>query len=251
MDLFNHRLEFSDAQNGAQFFDLHFKSSHMQTFFLGLEFKDLAMICAVLLGPILAVQAQKAVESLQEKKRRKISLFEQLMATRAARLAPEHVRALNMVDLVFYGERVLGILHRTTREQRVIDAWKEYLDHLNNKLDDTQISLWVAQGDELFTNLLYAVAQDLGFKFDRVQLKRGAYTPVAHGEIEAEQTELRKAALSLVTGKHALNMNVVAFPVDQEALAANKVAIQNIGKALESGALQVEIMTGKSTHSSL
>lgn len=213
----------------------------MQTLFLGLELKDWATIVAALLGPVLAVQAQKAVESFREKQRRKAFLFEQLMATRAARLAPEHVRALNMVDLVFYGERILGIQRRSAKEQRVLDAWKEYHDHLNNKVDDAQISLWVAQGDELFTNLLYAVSQDLGFKFDRVQLKRGAYSPVAHGEIEAEQTELRKAALSLVTGKHALKMNVVAFPVDPEALAVNKAVIQNIGKALETGILQVEV----------
>ena len=146
-----------------------------------------------------------------------------------------------MIDLVFYGERVLGIQRRSPKEQRVLDAWKEYHDHLNNKIDDAQISLWVAQGDELFTNLLYAIAQDLGFKFDRVQLKRGAYSPIAHGEIEAEQTELRKAALSLVTGKHALNMNVVSFPLDPEAIAANKAAIKNLGKALETGALQVEV----------
>lgn len=213
----------------------------MQTLSLGLELKDWATIVAALLGPVLAVQAQKAVESFREKKRRKTSLFEQLMATRAARLAPEHVRALNMVDLVFYGERTLGIQRRSAKEQRVLDAWKEYHDHLNSKVDDAQISLWAAQGDELFTNLLYAVAQDIGYKFDRVQLKRGAYTPVAHGEIEAEQTELRKAALSLVTGKHALNMNVVAFPIDQEALAANKAVIKNIGKALETGVLQVNL----------
>jgi hypothetical protein len=213
----------------------------MQTLFLGLELKDWATIVAALLGPILAVQAQKAVESFREKQRRKAFLFEQLMATRAARLAPEHVRALNMIDLVFYGERVLGIQRRSAKEQRVLDAWKEYHDHLNNKVEDTQISLWLAQGEELFTNLLYAVAQDLGFKFDRVQLKRGSYSPVAHGEIEAEQTELRKAALSLVTGKHALKMNVVALPVDPESLAANKTAIQNIGKALETGILQVEV----------
>ena len=213
----------------------------MQTLFLGLELKDWATIVAALLGPVLAVQAQKAVESFREKQRRKLFLFEQLMATRAARLAPEHVRALNMVDLVFYGERVLGIQRRSAKEQRVLDTWKEYHDHLNNKVDNAQIPLWIAQGDELFTNLLYAVAQDIGFKFDRVQLKRGAYSPVAHGEIEAEQTELRKATLSLLTGKHALNMNVVSFPVDPEALAANKAAVQNIGKALETGALQVEL----------
>lgn len=217
----------------------------MPTTLLGLELKDWATIVAALLGPILAVQAQKAVEAFRERRRRKTFLFEQLMATRASRLAPEHVRALNMVDLIFYGERVLGVQRRTAKEQRVLDAWKEYHDHLNTKAEDGQIALWAAQGDELFTNVLYAIAQDLSFKFDRVQLKRGSYSPIAHGEIEAEQTELRKAALSLVTGKHALKMDVVGFPVDPNAVEANKVAIQNIGKALETGVLQVAVKSNE------
>ena len=154
----------------------------MPTTLLGLELRDWATIVAVLLGPILAVQAQKAVESLREKRRRKTFLFEQLMATRVSRLAPEHVRALNMIDLVFYGERVLGIQRRTAKEQRVLDAWKEYHDHLNTKADEGQLTLWGAQGDELFTNLLFAVSQELAFKFDRVQLKRGSYSPIANGD---------------------------------------------------------------------
>lgn len=165
------------------------------------------------------------------------------MATRGSRVSPEHVRALNMIDLVFYGERTFGMHRRSSKEQRILDAWKEYLDHLNNKLPGDQIQLWVAQGAELFTNLLYAMAQDIGYKFDRVQLKRDSYTPIAHGELETEQSELRKAALSLFTGQHALKMNVVGFPIDSEALEANKAAIQNVGKALESGILKVEVQT--------
>lgn len=213
------------------------------TLYFHLELKDWAVIGATLLGPILAVQAQKAVEAFREQRNRKTKLFEQLMATRAARLSPEHVRVLNMIDLVFYGDRSFGYSHRSAKEQRVLDAWKEYLDHLSNKASEEQLALWIAHGDELFTNLLFAISQDLRYKFDRVQLKRGAYSPMAHGEIEEEQTELRKAALSLVTGKHALKMNVVGFPVDQGALQANKTAIQNLGKALESGALQVEVIS--------
>ena len=211
--------------------------------YFNLELKDWAVIGATVLGPILAVQAQKAVESFRQRRHRKTTLFEQLMATRASRLSPEHVRALNMIDLVFYGERTLGFLRRSPKEQRILDAWKEYLDHLNNKAVEDQLSLWGAQGDELFTNILFAISEDLSYTFDRVQLKRGAYSPIAHGEIEAEQTELRKAALSLVTGQHALKMNVVGLPIDQEALRVNKAAIQNVGKALESGVLQIEIIS--------
>lgn len=213
------------------------------TLYFNLELKDWAIVVSTMLGPILAVQAQKAVEGFRETRSRKIRLFEALMATRGSRVSPEHVRALNMIDLVFYGERTFGMHRRSSKEQRILDAWKEYLDHLNNKLPGDQIQLWVAQGAELFTNLLYAMAQDIGYKFDRVQLKRDSYTPIAHGELETEQSELRKAALSLFTGQHALKMNVVGFPIDSEALEANKAAIQNVGKALESGILKVEVQT--------
>jgi hypothetical protein len=207
----------------------------------GLEVKEWLVVAATLLGPILAVQAQKAVEAFRERRRRKISLFEQLMATRGSRVSSEHVRALNMIDLVFYGEKTLGVLRRSTQEKAVLEAWKEYLDHLNNKAPESDISLWFTQGDDLFTALLFAISKDLGFSFDRVQLRRGIYTPIAHGEIEAEQTELRKATLSLVTGRHALQMNVVGFPFDKDAVEANKAALHSLGKALQSGVLQVEV----------
>ncbi len=212
------------------------------TLYFHLELKDWAVVGATVLGPILAVQAQKAVEAFRERRGRKTRLFEQLMATRASRVAPEHVRALNMIDLVFYGERIFGFPRRSGKEQRVLDSWKEYLDHLNNRGPDDQLSQWGAKGDELFTNLLYAVAEDIGFKFDRVQLKRGSYSPIAHWEHEAEQAELRRATLSLVTGNHPLKMNVVGFPIDAAAVQANKEVIQNLGKALETGVLQVQVV---------
>jgi hypothetical protein len=195
---------------------------------LNLETKDWLLLIVTILGPILAVQAQKALEAIREKRHRKAYLFEQLMATRAARVSPEHVRALNMIDLVFYGERIFGFQKRSSKEQRVLDAWKEYHDHLGVKAEDEQIGLWVAQGDELFTNLLYAVSQDLGFKFDRVQLKRGSYSPVAHEQIEAEQTRLRKAALSFFSGKHPVQMNVVGFPFESNGAKKNEAKIDTI-----------------------
>ncbi|PHV12498.1 DUF6680 family protein [Chitinimonas sp. BJB300] len=102
------------------------------TLLFNLEIKDWAVLIATLLGPILAVQAQKAVETFRVKRARKIKLFGTLMATRAGRIAPEHVRALNMIDLVFYGEQTLGIHRRSSKEQNILDGWKEYLDHLNN-----------------------------------------------------------------------------------------------------------------------
>jgi len=215
--------------------------------FFGIEVQNWAIIFATLIGPILAIQAQRAIEALRERQHRKTHVFEQLMATRRARLSPEHVRALNMIDLVFYGRRVMGVQRRSSAEQHVLDCWKEYLDHLNNRDESEPIAQWVAKGDELFTNILHAISIAIGYRFDRVQLKRGAYSPIAHGEIEEEQNELRKAFLSLVTGKHALKMNVVSMPIDPEVASANAAAIQRLGSAVQNGAIQVEIASEKAS----
>jgi hypothetical protein len=37
-------------------------------------------------------------------------------------------------------------------------------------------------------------------------------------------------------------MNVVSFPIDPAAVEANKAVIHNIGKALQTGVLQVEVL---------
>src|SRR5438034_8791127 len=97
-----------------------------------MTYSDWVLVSATVLGPVLAVQAQKWVERSREKRNRKDWVFLTLMATRAATLSGEHVRALNTIDLAFYGSRVLGRNIRSRKDQSVIDAWREYYDHLNS-----------------------------------------------------------------------------------------------------------------------
>jgi len=207
-----------------------------------------AVVAATVLGPILAVQAQKAIERIRERKSRKSWVFHQLMATRAARLSADHVQALNMIDLVFYGHHILGVPHRSKSEQSVLDAWHEYLDHLGTKADDKNLDLWTVKGEELFVNLLFAMATDLGYKFDRVQLKKGAYSPVAHGNLELEIGTLRQLALRVLSGQQPLKMEVASFPVDE---VARNVQIEMQKKILEvigtRGSLPPEIQLDNQT----
>ncbi|HXG53702.1 MAG TPA: DUF6680 family protein [candidate division Zixibacteria bacterium] len=204
---------------------------------------SVAIVVATLLGPILAVQAQKAVERARERHNRKAWVFHTLMATRAARLSTDHVQALNMIDLVFYGRRILGIHRRRKTESTVLDAWHEYLDHLNTKYEKETLSLWAAKGDELFVNLLFALAVDVGFRFDRVQLMKGAYSPIAHGELELEQQQLRKFAIDLLSGGRPLKMEVTGFPIHEEALKSQLDVQAKLAAALEGrGRLSVEVV---------
>lgn len=181
---------------------------------------DSLIIVATLLGPILAVQAQKLVEVLRERRQRKLWVFQTLMATRMARVSGEHVQALNMIDLTFYGGRSFGRI-RTKKEQAVIDSWREYLDNLTEDPGETPETLY-SRRHELFINLLHNIAKDVGFDFNRVELNKGVYSPVAHSELEREQAQVRTLALELLSGQTSLNMNVVGLPIDEAAMKAQR-----------------------------
>jgi hypothetical protein len=203
---------------------------------MNMETKDWIIVLATLLGPILAVQTQKWIEGVREQRTRKLRVFTQLMATRAARLSAEHVQAINMIDLVFYGGFIFGIHQRTRKEQSILDAWKEYHDNLCSGADltDTQQQAHFSQRNELFLKMLYAISQDVGFTFDRVQLKRGAYTPVAHEEIEADQHALRKLLLNTLSGDSPLSMKILQMPSSPELAEEYRRNIERIANALET-----------------
>jgi hypothetical protein len=173
------------------------------------------IVFATLLGPILAVQAQKWIERTRERAGRKEWVFQTLMATRSARLSPEHVRALNMIELTFYGTRMFGRHRQTDGERSVIAAWREYHDHfgsLPENASEEDVKRWSASGDEIFVNLLEKMAVMLHYEFDRVQLKKGWYSPRAHGVIETDQEFIRQSITQLLAGNTALKMEVVNLP---------------------------------------
>lgn len=90
------------------------------------------------------------------------------------------------------------------------------------------------------------MAEDVGYKFDRVQLKKGAYSPMAHGDLEYEQSMLRKLTLRVLSGDAPLQMAVTSFPVDNEALKAQVELQKKLGDVLAGrGALSVAVREEK------
>ncbi|MBO4157710.1 hypothetical protein LH671_00350 [Enterobacter kobei] len=80
----------------------------------------IATVFATLFSPLIAVRVQKYLEKKSEKQTIKVKIFSQLMATRAisSRLLPEHVQALNMIDLAFYGDIRRGKVKRSDSEKK-------------------------------------------------------------------------------------------------------------------------------------
>jgi len=178
--------------------------------------KDWLIIWATLAGPIFAVQAQKWVELLRERRNRKAWVFHTLMSSRADRLSVQHVQALNMIDLAFYGSVNFGKCFRSKKEQAVLDAWKVYLDHLNTPFDDKSASVWQSHLEDYFVELLYCISKDLGFSFDKVQIKKGCYSPLYHGNTAQEFADLRRLGVEVLSGRRPIKMDVVGVPQVQQ-----------------------------------
>src|SRR5262245_5501290 len=98
------------------------------TFNYDIRLTDLLIVAATIIGPILAVQVQKALERWRADGARRDHIFKVLMATRAARLAPNHIEALNMINIELPASK--------KRFKKARSAWKAYFAHLGEPVPE-------------------------------------------------------------------------------------------------------------------
>ena len=122
----------------------------------------------------------------------------------------EHVQALNMIELAFYGLRRFWRPRPRKSERAVLEAWTSYLTHLNTPVPQNEAGagVWNGTSNELFVNLLVAMAPDVGYKFERAQLSGGGYTPTGHGNLASEQERIRKMTVELLSGDRPIHVRV-------------------------------------------
>lgn len=167
----------------------------------GLRWLDIATIAAILLGPIFAVIVTRIQDNRREERDRRVEILRSLLRTRQIRLSPDHVAALNLIELEFYGRG------------KVIDAHREYIKHLSSPMPmpDEQDRYFEVRHD-LFVSLLHEIAKELGYSFDKHDLARFAYAPTGW---EKDETRLRtNAALltEILEGRRALPVTPMTPP---------------------------------------
>ncbi len=170
---------------------------------------DIAIIFATVMGPIFAVQVQKWVERGRADKARQQAIFSTLMATRATRLSPAHVEAINAIPVEFYS--------RDRKAKPILDDWQAYMSALNNHQPD--INILMLTRNNAFYNLLHKMAKHLGYDFNRTELESSVYYPSGHQQAEQEQDVIRRGLVRLLSGEAALPMAVTQFPgtVDEQS----------------------------------
>jgi hypothetical protein len=165
---------------------------------------DIVMILALIMGPVIAVQIAEYIRKKDEAKKRKIRVFQTLMATRTASLAAKHIDALNLVEIEFHS--------LLAEDRKVVDRLKLYKLHLEDAtyLKQSQ-EAWTNRKDELLIDLLYEMSVALGYSFDKSQMKSRAYYPQGYVDAEKENLETRKLWLEILKGQRQLPMKAEVY----------------------------------------
>lgn len=96
-------------------------------------------IIAILVSPVIAVLVSIWVQNWIEKLRMRRSIFASLMSTRHHMAhSDEIVRALNMIDVVFFDQ------------EKIRKLWREYFEMLHNP---STFDLWDKKKGELITEM--------------------------------------------------------------------------------------------------
>jgi hypothetical protein len=163
---------------------------------------DWITLLALLCGPILALLAQRALDWLREKDKRRKALYFKLMSTRATWLANEHVEALNSIDIVF------------TRDEKIRRLWKTCLDHLATPEAGSE---WNETLTDLRVDLYQAIGHKLGYRYTTDYIKRGIYFPKHYVTVQENQNKML-AGLAAAVEHGRLKVEVIEPPAPPPAL---------------------------------
>lgn len=159
---------------------------------------DWLTVFAIVLGPVLALMAQRVLDRLRENKKRRVGLYLALMATRGQPLAPTHVQALNSIDTVF-----------NRRSDRAIRAaWQKWLAHV---AADATAQGWGERFNDLKVELYQKIGSAVGYKYDIDYLKRQIYAPRGHFDADQNLAQIRQTLAKVLTAD-GLKVRIVASP---------------------------------------
>lgn len=177
--------------------------------------KDWLTIIAIISAPISALWIQSKLDERKETRKRRLEIFKTLMATRASVLSQDHIKALNMIDIEFYGDK---------RYKKVREAWRAYLHARTQSPATTEVEQIQFNKDceATLTELLVAMGEALGYDFDSTHIRQSIYKPQGHVTEENYQMFMRAQLVKLFSGEISLPMDVKSLPVSLEEAQEQK-----------------------------
>lgn len=163
-----------------------------------------AIVAATGLGPIIAILITLWRGAVTSKYHRRLHVFRTLMATRKIGISPDHVNALNLVEVDFY-------------ECRTVEAaWSEYKNHLND-ISKPEDDIWREKKEKLLAKLLFEIALVLGFKLPAIDIFKGGYAPSGWAHRDMRYTGMLEYIYELSQGKKAVPIWLTGITQQQPA----------------------------------
>jgi len=150
-----------------------------------------AIVIATFAGPICAVIVTRWVDNKRALRNRQLEVFRALMRTRKNAIQPDHVNALNLVEIEFHNA------------ETVLSAYRDLMRHINSGGAGTDPQ-WTDKHRSFLTKLLSAMAANLGYKIEQLDVFEGGYYPSGWGTESEQQLAIRLGLLELLSGKRSL-----------------------------------------------
>jgi hypothetical protein len=154
---------------------------------------DWITVTAIVIGPVLALFSQRALDWLREKKSRRVQLYQTVMSFRAPAvwLHPDSLRALNSIDVVFDGKS----------DKPIRDAWATVIAHAKIKIpaDEAGIAEWNARLFDLRVDLYQLLGASVGYNHSVDYIKTQMYYPQYHVDAEQEAVQIRRQLAKAIT----------------------------------------------------
>jgi hypothetical protein len=166
---------------------------------LGIKLEGWLTIAAIILGPIGAFAIQHFRDERRDNRNRKRRIFQQLLLTLKVPMSPVHVDALNSIPLEFY------------TDSDVMEAWREYTAHLNDKnMLRNNSQGWGERKFELLVNLAYEAGKSLGYgHIDKATLRVNIYVPQGYEDNEEQIRQIRLTLLQVLRGERPIPATMV------------------------------------------
>jgi hypothetical protein len=177
-----------------------------------------SILAATFIGPIAAVLMTRYIDQLRERGARRLWIFRTLMATRRTWLSPEHIAALNQIELDF--QNATGVMN----------AYRMYMRHLATPFEPKDEDRVAHEPQSMRTKILSAMAKTLGIRVEQMDIFEGGYVPQGHVNIEREQTAIRKLLSEIADGKRSLPIEV--HPAGLQQTPTETGAIEPITRSL-------------------
>jgi hypothetical protein len=166
-----------------------------------------ATIIAIIYGPLKAVEITRKKDIERDAAARKRLILSTLMRTRKTVMNPDHVGALNQIQLEFFSHAA------------VITAYKNYIANLSETVPAPGNALdnFLTRRGDLFFDLLHTIAVASEVPLDRHELDRLAYMPFGWQTEQNEIQVFRSSLIEVLQGRKPLHI----VPVQPQALPAH------------------------------